>query len=282
MTLSETVLHEKSARAPALVAVTSTSGRHRRVPRPVRRASGVVLAIGIWQLLSGVGVIDTAVLDSPLHVATTGWQLIRNGELPSALGVSLQRVAKGLLLGGLAGIVLAIIAGLWRFGEDLLDAPLQMLRTVPFAGLIPLLIVWFGVGEKPKVALIALGVAFPLYINLFAGIRGVDPALVEASRTLGLSRFALIRHVILPGALPSLLVGLRFSLGISWLALVFAEQVNATNGLGYLMTNAQELFQTNVIVVCLAVYALLGLGVDLLVRTLERVLLSWRPRFQGA
>ena len=158
---------------------------------------------------------------------------------------------------------------------------MQMLRTVPAVALIPLLIIWFGIGEAPKIALIALGTAFPLYLNVYAGIRNVDLTLVEAGRTLGLSRAAMIRHVVLPGALPDALVGLRYALGIAWLALVFGEQINATAGIGYLMATAREMFQTDVIVVCLVVDALLGLGVDFTVRTLEKVFLAWRPAFSG-
>jgi len=157
-----------------------------------------------------------------------------------------------------------------------------MLRTIPIVALIPLLIIWLGIGEPPKIALIALATAFPLYINLHAGIRGVDQSLVEAGRTLGLGQMGLIVHVILPGALPSALVGLRYSLAVSWLALVFGEQINANAGVGYLMNTAREFFQTDIIVVCLVVYAALGLLVDAIIRFLEKVLLSWRPAFTGA
>jgi len=177
---------------------------------------------------------------------------------------------------------LATVSGLFRLGEDLVDATMQMLRTVPNVALIPLLIIWFGIGEAPKIALIALATAFPLYINVYAGIRNVDVTLLEAGQTLGLSRASLIRHVVLPSALPNALVGLRYSLAVAWLALVFGEQINATAGIGYLMSNAREFFQTQVIVVCLVVYALLGLAVDLVIRMLERTLLSWRPAFTGA
>lgn len=158
---------------------------------------------------------------------------------------------------------------------------LQMLRTLPIVALIPLLIIWFGTGEQPKIALIALATAFPLYLNVYAGIRNVDQKLIEVGLTLGLSRAALVWNMVLPGALPNALIGLRHSLGVAWLALVFGEQINASAGIGYLMNTGRELFQTDVIVVCLVVYALLGLIVDAFVRFLERVLLSWRPSFTG-
>ncbi len=229
----------------------------------------------------GEGLLPKEVLAGPATVVTSAAKLWASGELPDAIAISLRRTLLGLLIGGSIGTALAIVSGLLRLGEDLIDSSVQMLRTVPNVALIPLLIIWFGIGEQPKVALIALATAFPLYLNVYAGIRNADQTLVEAGRTLGLSRLALIRHVILPSALPNALVGLRYALGVSWLALVFGEQINATAGVGYLMNTAREMFQTDVIVVCLVVYALLGLAVDLVVRTLERVLLAWRPSFSG-
>jgi sulfonate transport system permease protein len=157
-----------------------------------------------------------------------------------------------------------------------------MFRTLPWVGLIPLFIIWFGINEEPKIALVALGVTFPIYFNIYAGIRGVDAQLVEAGRVLGLSRRGLIRHVVLPGSLPGALVGLRYALGTAWLALVWAEQVNASQGIGYLMNNAQQFFQTDVIVVCLVTYAVLGLVCDLIVRLGNKYLLAWRSSFEGA
>ncbi len=271
---------------PPPVATERITPRHRhslRVPRLLRRLIGVVAVIAIWQLLSSTGRLPQTIVGSPAAVWDQGVTLVNNGELGSALTASLQRVGLGLLIGGAAGIALALVSGLSRLGEDIVDAPMQMVRNVPFVGIIPLLIIWLGVGQTPKVVLIALGVMFPLYINLSAGIRAVDPALIEAGRTLGLGRLGLTWHVILPSALPQLLVGLRFALGISWLALIFAEQISATNGIGYLMQSAQELLQSNTIVVCLVIYALLGLAADAIVRGLERALLAWRPRaLEGA
>ncbi|SMO96720.1 ABC transporter permease subunit [Paracoccus laeviglucosivorans] len=251
------------------------------VPRGFRRALGPLLMVVLWQLASVTGVLPAEVLAAPSTVIGSAATLLETGELQAAILVSLKRVVAGLALGGSIGILLAVTAGLTRLGEDLVDAPMQMLRTVPNVALIPLLIIWFGIGEAPKIALIALATAFPLYINVYAGIRGVDQNLVEAARTLGMGRTAMVRHVILPGALPNALTGFRYALGVAWLALVFGEQINATAGIGYLMATAREFFQTDVIVVCLVVYALLGLAVDFIVRFLERSLLSWRPSFTG-
>ncbi|MEU1117901.1 MULTISPECIES: ABC transporter permease [unclassified Streptomyces] len=269
------------APGPDLVALIPASRRRTRVPRWLRRTSGPLALLALWQVLSATGVLAGDVLASPGTVARVAGDLIREGSLPNAMGVSLQRVALGLLFGTAVGTALALVAGLFRLGEDLVDASVQMLRTVPFVGLIPLFIIWFGIGEAPKIAIISLGVSFPLYLNVYAGIRGVDAQLIEAGESLGLSRWGLVRHVILPGALPGAMTGLRYSLGVSWLALVFAEQVNADAGIGFLMVQARDFLRTDVIVVCLVVYAFLGLSADFVVRTLERLLLQWRPTFTG-
>jgi sulfonate transport system permease protein len=266
---------------PELEPLISASARRRTVPRWLRRTSVPVLLLVLWQVTSATGVLSPDTLASPGTVARAASDLISSGELGTAMSVSLRRVAFGLLVGGLAGTGLAVVAGLSRLGEDTVDATVQMLRTVPFVGLIPLLIIWLGIGEAPKITLIALGVTFPLYLNVYAGIRGVDEQLIEAGSSLGLSRWGLIQHVILPGALPNFMTGLRFSLATAWLALIFGEQVNADAGLGYLLNRAREYLRTDQIIVCLVVYATLGLVVDALVRTLERLLLQWRPTFTG-
>jgi sulfonate transport system permease protein len=261
--------------------IQTVARRRRSLPRPLRRTIGPVLFFLLWQLASSTGVLPKQVLAGPATVISAGAELWHTGELPAAIRASMLRAVSGLAIGGSIGVVLALLSGMFRIGEDLINSTVQMLRTIPVVALIPLLIIWFGIGEAPKIALIALATAFPLYINLNAGIRGVDQALVEAGRTLGLSQFGLTIHVILPAALPSALVGLRYALAVSWLALVFGEQINATAGIGYLMNTAREFFQTDVIVVCLVAYAILGLLVDATIRLLERLLLSWRPAFTG-
>ncbi|MFK0296111.1 ABC transporter permease [Streptomyces sp. NPDC090442] len=261
--------------------VVPVSARRWRVPRWVRRAVGPVGLVALWQALSSGGVLPADMLASPVDIARTAGGMVADGTLPSAMVVSLQRVVVGLVLGGVAGVALALVSGLSRLGEDLVDATVQMLRSIPWVGVIPLFIIWLGIGEAPKIALISVGVAFHLYLNVYAGIRGVDAQLVEAGTSLGLGRWGLVRHVVLPGALPGAMTGLRYSLATAWLALVFGEQVNADDGLGFLMNQAREFFRTDVIVVCLVVYAVLGLLADFLVRTLERLLLQWRPTFTG-
>lgn len=244
---------------------------------PSRRFISPLVLVILWQVASTVGIISPRTLAAPSTILATAWQLILSGELPHHLLISLSRVALGLGIGVATGTTLALIAGLSRTGEEVVDAPMQMLRTLPFLGLVPMFILWFGIGETPKIALVALGSTFPIYLNLFAGIRGVDRKLVEAAQVFGLDRLGVIRHVILPGALPAGLVGLRFALGVSLLSLVVAEQINADAGIGYLINDARDFLRTDVIVVGLLVYALLGLSADALVRLLEARALRGRP-----
>jgi sulfonate transport system permease protein len=233
----------------------------------------------LWELASRAGLIPSRVIAAPSAIGGTLWGLLSSGELGYHLLVSLRRALLGLTIGIAIGTTAALITGLSRRGEVVLDSPMQMLRTVPSLALVPLFILWFGIGEFTKIALIVTGTTFPIYLNLFAGIRNIDPKLVEAANTLGLNRRELIWHVILPGALPSFFVGLRYSLGISWLMLVFVEQINTTAGIGYLASDARDFMRTDVIVICLLIYSVLGLLIDALVRTLERFALAWRPTF---
>lgn len=203
--------------------------------------------------------------------------MIASGELVTGLAVSFLRVLLGFSIAFVVGVALALAAGLSKFGESAIDPPLQMLKAMPFLGLLPLFILWFGIGEAPKIGLVAFGAVFPIYLTLHGGIRGIDRKLIEAGRTLGLSTSGIIRHIIIPGALPSLLVGVRYGLSVAWLSLVVGEQINASSGIGYIITYARDFLQTDVIVVCLMVYALMGLLTDGLVRLIEAYALRWRP-----
>jgi sulfonate transport system permease protein len=255
----------------------TAAARRWRLPRGLERLLGVVLLFALWETASQLGWISPDILAGPSTVLTAGLDLLRDGTLTSALWASLQRVVWGMAIGIPVGTLLALAAGLSRLGDDLVDANIQMLRFVPIIALQPLFVVWLGVGETVKISLIVLGVAFPVYVNTVTAIKSLDPRYLELAGTVGLSRWQLVRRVVLPGALPGFLVGLRLATSIAWLLLVFAEQINATSGIGYLMTRAQVFNQTDVIVVGLVTYAVLGLLSDLLVRTLERRLLRWQP-----
>jgi sulfonate transport system permease protein len=256
----------------------ASSGLVNRVPTVVRRAVVPVILLFLWQGGSSWGWWSAAVLPSPVTVAHTFCHLIANGTLLPNMWVSLRRVIIGSALGISVGTVLGLLVGLWRIPEEMLDATLQMARTLPYLVMLPLFIVWFGVDELPKILIIAIGTSLPMYLNTSSGVRNVDPRYSEMAATFGLRRPALIAGVIIPGALPAILTGLRFSLGLGWLSLVVAEQINAQSGLGLLISNAESLFETNILLVCVVIYAVLGLATDLLVRVLEHRLLAWRAK----
>lgn len=247
------------------------------LPRGLRRLVVPILLVVAWQATSSLGLVSTRIVAGPATILATGWDMTVSGVLPHHLAVSLLRVLVGLAIAISLGTILALVTGLSRRGEDALDGMLQMLRTLPYLALVPLLILWCGIGETPKIVLVAFGAVFPIYINLFAGIRGVDPKLIEVATTLRLSRWETIRYVILPSALPQALVGLRYAIGVAWISLVVGEQINADSGIGYLMMDARDFLRTDVILLGLLVYGLLGLGGDQLVRGLESVALRWRP-----
>ncbi len=244
------------------------------------------MLLALWQLASSTGLVSAQKVPAPATVWSTAVHLVTTdtaayGTLQGAMAASLVRMAIGFSIGAAAAALLAVGAGLSRFGEHALDPPMQMLRTLPLFGLVPVFIVWFGIGQLPKVLLIALASAVPLYLNVYAGIRSVDGRFAELSRVLGLGRLEFVRHVVLPGALPQTLVGLRQSLGAAWLALVVAEQLNVSNGLGFMISQATQFLQNDVIFVVLLVYTVLGLCTDALVRLLERRALVWRRGLLG-
>lgn len=246
-----------------------------------RRLTTPVLLVALWETSSRVGVLPEEKLPSISEVVRTGWRLAEDGTLAAHLLDSLTRAGAGLAIGVGFALVLGSIAGLLRIGEDLVDPPVQMARMLPHLALVPLLIIWVGIGESLKITLVALGVFFPMYFNLYAGIRDIDQRLVEAARTCGLGALARIRHVVLPGALPSLFLGLRLATGAAWLSLVVGETVATQSGVGFLMMEAREFSQTNVVLVGLFIYALLGLLSDLILRFLERRALTWRRGLQA-
>jgi sulfonate transport system permease protein len=239
-----------------------------------------VAIIAVWQLLSSDGVIPLRVLPAPSAVVAAGWKLLLNGELLTNMWVSFWRASVGFAIGGSIGFALGLANGLSRTSERVLDSTLQMVRNIPHLALIPLVILWFGIDESAKLFLVALGVFFPIYINTQHGIRTVDPQLVEMGRTYGMTPAALFWRVYLPGALPSIFVGLRYALGIMWLTLIVAETIAASSGIGYMAMQAREFLLVDVVVLSILIYALLGKLADSAARLLERLCLSWHPAFQ--
>ncbi len=238
------------------------------------------LLIGAWQWASSWGLLSAQILPAPIDVLRAFWALAESGALLTHVQVSAGRAFLGLAIGGGAGLLLGLLTGSVRFFETLLDSSVQMVRNIPALALIPLVILWFGIDELAKLFLIAVAVFFPLYLNTFHGIRNVDPGLIEMGRSYGLSRWALYTQIILPGALSSILVGLRFSLGLMWVILIVAETISAQAGIGYLTMNAREFLQTDVVLVGILLYALLGKLADVAARRLERYCLRWHPGYQ--
>jgi sulfonate transport system permease protein len=248
------------------------------------RLISLLAVVGIWQLLSATGVLPAARLASPATIAHTAYTLVTTdsptyGTLQASLLVSAERWGIGLCVGVAIAVLLAVASGLSRIGEYAFDPVLNAARSIPLLGLLPLFIVWFGIGDMPKILIVVLGALFPMYVNTFAGIRGVDPKLGELGQVLGLSRWELVRHVVLPGSLPSALTGLRLSVIGSLLALVVGEQINANAGLGFMINTAEQFLANNIIMVCLFMYAILGLLADGAVRLVERRALAWRREF---
>jgi sulfonate transport system permease protein len=238
------------------------------------------LILIVWEASACSGVLSARLLPAPSAVAVAFWLSLRDGTLIANTLISTERALKGLLIGGSIGFVLGVVNGLWRPAETLFDSSMQMLRNVPHLAIIPLVILWFGIAEGAKVFLVAIGVLFPIYLNTYHGVRTVDRGLIEMARVYGLSEMAVIWRVILPGALPSILVGLRYALGIMWLTLIVAETISASSGIGYMTMNAREFLQTDIVLLGIIVYALLGKLADALTRLIERYALAWHPTYQ--
>jgi sulfonate transport system permease protein len=260
---------------------TSTHDSRRRIiGRRLLPWAMPIALLCVWQWSSSVGLLSSRFLPSPRAVVTSFLDLTASGELWMHVKVSTLRAFAGFAVGGGFGLALGLLTGSFRWAETLLDTTLQMIRNIPALALIPLVILWFGIDESAKLFLVSLGVFFPVYINTFHGIQSVDRGLLEMGRTYGLSGWQLYREIILPGALPSILVGVRFALGFMWVMLIVAETISARSGIGYMTMNAREFMQTDVMVVGILLYALLGKLADLLAKGMERYWLRWHPAYQ--
>lgn len=239
-----------------------------------------ILLLIVWEIAARTGLVTARLMPAPSTVAAAFWRSLLDGTLIYHTLASTQRAFIGLAIGGGLGFAAGVLTGLWKPAETLLDSTLQMVRNIPHLALIPLVILWFGIDETAKIFLVAIGVFFPIYSNTFYGVRTIDPQLVEMASVYGLDRRALIQRIILPGALPSILVGLRYALGFMWLTLIVAETISATSGIGYMTMNAREFLQTDVVLLGIIVYALLGKLADVATRAIERRVLLWHPAYQ--
>jgi ABC-type nitrate/sulfonate/bicarbonate transport system, permease component len=234
-----------------------------------------VFALLLWEILCDTGVISPTTLPAPTNVIKTGITMIGTGELTSSLMISLFRALAGFLIGGTIGFLLGVLNGFFNLSNLLFDSSVQMIRNIPHLALIPLIILWLGIGESSKIVLVALGSLFPIYINTYHGIRSVDKDLVEMGRSYGLNGLSLFAKVIFPGALSSILVGVRYALGVMWTTLIVAETIASNSGIGYLSMNAREFMQLNVIILCILIYAVLGKVSDLIAKFFENKWLRW-------
>ncbi|EDX65517.1 ABC transporter permease [Bacillus cereus] len=247
----------------------------------IRAITIPIIILIIWQLAGVFGLVSKTVLPTPLDIFVAFQELLKTGELFGHLSISVFRAAAGFFIGGSLGIILGTIVGFSTRSEQYLDPSVQMLRTVPHLAVAPLFVLWFGFGETSKVLLIADGAFFPLYVNAFLGIRGVDSKLFDVARVLEFSKRKLITKLILPAALPNLLLGARLSLGVAWVSLVVAELMGSTEGIGYMIMDARQFSNTDIVFVGIIIFAFVGKFSDSLVRLLEVKFLRWRDSFKG-
>ena len=242
---------------------------------------GPIVLLAVWAAGSKAGLISPAVLTAPWDVVVAFKDQWVNHVLLGDIVSSLERAGLGLAFGVLGGTLLAVVSGLSRAGESLVDGPIQVKRSVPTLALIPLFVAWFGIGQEMKIVTIALISMIPIYVNTHNGLRGIDGKYVELAETIGIGRGEFLRHVVLPGALPGFLLGMRFAVTSALLGLVVVEQYNATSGVGHMMTLAEEYGQTDVLVVGLVLYGVFGFLADAAVRLTERKVLAWRRTLEG-
>lgn len=229
-----------------------------------------------WQVAVSTKLINSSFVPAPSAVLAQGINLWQSGELQKNICISLYRATVGFVIGGGLGFILGFVNGVSKTARAAFDSTIQMLRNIPHLALIPVTILVLGIGESAKISLVAIGCLFPMYINTYQGITSVDKGLVEMGRSYGLNSWALLKKVILPGAMPSIFMGIRYSLGVMWTTLIVAETVSADSGIGYMSTNAQQFMNMKTIFLCILIYALLGKLSDLIAKTLEKIYLGWR------
>ena len=235
-----------------------------------------IILVLFWQVASSLGWLSSSVLPSPLAVLQDGIELTQSGELPKNLSISLYRATLGLLIGGGIGFTLGFINGMSKTCRLLFDSSIQMFRNIPHLALIPLIILWLGINESAKISLVAIGTMFPVYINTFHGISSVDPDLIEMGESYELSKRQMFFKIIFPAALPQILVGIRYALGVMWTTLIVAETISASSGIGYMANNAEDFMDMETVILCIVVYAVLGKISDLVAKSFESLLLEWQ------
>lgn len=239
-----------------------------------------IVIVILWQVLGQLNLIKSTMLPTPFEVVEAGIRLFQTGELQENVYISTKRAVIGFAIGGAIGFLLGLFNGTILFFEKLTDTSIQMIRTIPHLALIPLVILWFGIGESAKIFLVAVGVMFPIYINTFSGIKNVDRKLIEMGKVYGMSKWQLFTNIILPGAMPNILVGIRYALGVTWISLIVAETIGSEGGIGYMATTAREFMQMDVVVLTIVLYAILGKLSDFIAKLCEQRLLKWNPVYR--
>jgi sulfonate transport system permease protein len=261
--------------------ISAVAKWRRRLSWPLGIYTTPVIILILWEILADAKIIGPTVAPAPSVIIRAAVDLWNQGVLRPDLAISLQRAAIGFTLGLSVGVVTGTLGGLARVGENLFNGIVVVFNTIPILALLPLFVVWFGIGELPKIVIVAFGAFVPMYLNLFAAIRGVDQRLVEMARVNNAGPLRLVTRVFVPGSLPGFLTGLRFSLAYSVLGLVAAESINAEQGIGFMISQAEDFLQTNTVFVGLVIYCILGLIADQVVRLLSLVLLRWRPSYEA-
>ncbi|WP_412989896.1 ABC transporter permease subunit [Pediococcus siamensis] len=269
---------ESLSKTPPVLVARGKRKIHWQLVLPWVIPIGLVL---VWQLASRLGWLSSATLPSPIAIFQDGISLVQSGELQKNISISLFRALSGFAIGGSLGFVIGILNGISKTSRRLTDSTVQMFRNIPHLSLIPLVIILIGIGEAAKISLVAVGVLFPIYINTLHGIRSVDSELIEMGHSYGLSKWQLFQKIVVPGALPTILMGVRYALGVMWTTLIVAETIAADSGIGYMATNAEEFMDMKTVLLCIAIYAILGKLSDLIAKGLESYLLDWQKAKGG-
>ena len=265
-----------SLRQLAIVAPKGVEGSPWAWTRNLTRGAVPCLVILVWYVLSATNVVSQRLFPSPLTVFEALWDLIVTGQLWPAIAASMARGLTGLAIGVTIGMIAGCVSGLTRTGDEILDSSFQILRAIPFIALVPLFVLWFGIDQAPKIILISLACVFPAYVNTYSGVRHVDAKLVEASGVFGLNRVQRVVHIILPSALPPILVGIRYSMSTALLALIVAEQLNVQNGIGAIILNANSALRIDIMIAGILVYAAIGVLIDIVMRMVEKAAMPWK------